>query len=236
MRAIGIVVLLTGCVVYDETVHVHLRDPHAVTVSVATPSGERELAGSAAEIPPTAPPYLEDGRVGASVIRDSDGITALCPWCEWSGERPVVTSDGEVDLVGTPSHIRRIGDVTRMTFQYVAPLHCHHHGGLCDRPAFELEVDTPHDNVARIEFERRVARDHGELIGAKLGVGWGLLFVTMGLAGIGYFDVAGEAKGSSAKWAVLGVGGAFITIGGSFTWIGVKTLRAQDSLTSVTPP
>jgi hypothetical protein len=242
MYRAALVGLFAGCIAYDETVHVRVRDPAAVTVAVDTPAGERTLVGvgsggaDESPVPGTAPPYLENARDGASLERRGTDVVAVCTWCEWPRERTVIAGAGAIELAGTPRMVRRIGDRTRMTYRYVAMLPCHRHRGLCDRPAFELQLDTPHDNVAEIDFQRRVARDHGELTGAKIAVGWGLAFVASGLAMIGYYDLAGGTSASPAKWAAFGAGSSFAIVGGLFTWLGVGTLRARDTVTAVEPP
>ena len=234
MRAV--LLLLAGCVAYDESVHVKLRDPAHVQVSVATPDGRMVLDDERIVVPATEPPYLEEAQKGAMVERRGNAIVAMCTWCEWRREQLVVAADGDVWFLGTPERVQRLGDLTRVLVSYIAPLPCHRGGGLCERAAFELAVDTPHDNVEGITFERHVATAHGELFGAKLGIGWGVTFIALGLTMFTAFDIAGVAKGSSAKWAAAGVSTAFVGMGSFFTYIGVKTLRASDSVTQVEPP
>jgi hypothetical protein len=88
----------------------------------------------------------------------------------------------------------------------------------------------------RIRYEKRVTTAHGELTGAKIGLASGILFTVLGLAGIGYYDVAGEAPKHDVKLAALGVGGAFTLVGGMFTILGAATLRAHDSDVPVAVP
>lgn len=234
---VAVLVVLAGCVAYDETVHVQLHDPDAVAVSAQTPAGERMLLAQGShgntEVPAAEPPYLREGtRAGSLVLRGEGPLLATCPTCAWDESRTIVVrtgTGGELEMPGSPDRISRSGDTLRMRYAYVAPVHCHRGGGLCEHELFELLLDTPRDNVERIDYSKRVATAHGELTGAKIGLVTGILFAGLGLAGITYFDIAGEAPNTTAKEAVAGVGGAFILVGGLFAVVGASTLRAQDS-------
>ncbi len=238
------VLALSGCVNYDEALRMQLHDPAAVAVSVRTPAGERVLLAQGApgntEVPQASPPYLREGvREGSLVMRSDAQLIATCPTCAYDESRTIVArtgEGGELEMPGTLERVSRNGDTLRMRYAYVAPVHCHRGGGLCEHELFELMLETPRANVERIDYSKRVAKAHGELTGAKIALGTGLAFVAMGLAGITYFDIAGEAHGASAKAATGGVFGAFVLVGGFFAVVGASTLRASDSDEQVAVP
>jgi hypothetical protein len=227
--------VLGGCVAYDETVHVRLRDPSAVAISAGQPLLGEHADGSA-ELPATMPPYLEEAQQGATVTRAEGATWAHCSWCGYDQDRFVVDRAGRIDLVGTPSTITGAGGRVRMRYAYVAPLPCRRSGGLCERPAFELVLDTPRANVLAIDFDRRVETAHGERIGAKIGLVTGILTAALGASLITYYDLAGGTNSHTAKLAVLGVGGGFLAVGGFFTIVSTTMLRAHDSDTPIAVP
>lgn len=231
-----VVMLATGCVAYDETLHVHVRDPAQVAVAVETPAGPRTLveagASARADVPPAAPPYHEDARGGAWVSREGSALVAHCDWCAYDDVRRVIRYGGEIDLPGGPGMLRRDGDLLHMRYDYIAPLPCRRHHGLCERPAFTLELELPRSNVDSIDYERKVSRDHGELIGAKIAMGFGSVFAAakLGLVAWGIAD-----SGGKARVALVSLGGAFTLGGGGFFAQGLSTLLADDSITPVRP-
>jgi hypothetical protein len=58
----------------------------------------------------------------------------------------------------------------------------------------------------------------------------------LGASLITYYDLAGGTDVRGGMHAALGVGGAFMAVGGLFTYIGASTLRANDSDTPVDVP
>jgi len=215
LRSVALVALITGCVAYDETVHVHVRDPRQVTV-VTTGEGERPDPGAQLEYTPLG------------------GVIAHCAWCEYDSERRVVSTAGAIDLVGDPGVLARVGDHLEMRFDYVAPLPCTRHHGLCERPAFALALDTPEANVTGVDFERKVSISHGEMIGAKLGVAAGVVSTALGLVLGGY--VLASSSSTSAREMGLGVASGFVVVGGTFLVAGLSTLTASDSDRPIQPP
>jgi hypothetical protein len=214
VRSWLVVLSLAGCAAYDETVHVHLRDVAAVSVHEG-------------EVSVTEPPYYEHAQAGASVERTSSGaVFAHCAWCEWDTLHTVIMSSGDIDLPGSTSVLSGAGDRLRMRYDYIAPLPCHRHRGLCERPAFQIPLETALANVESINYQRTVSTAHGELTGAKLGLGAGILCASLGTAMIAV-DVAGETP--RARAAVAASGGGFLAIGTFFVYIAVATLRARDS-------
>jgi hypothetical protein len=175
-------------------------------------------------------------REGSVVSRSEGAVTASCPTCAWDETRTLVGPAGEIDMPGAPDRVTRRGDTLRMDFAYVAPVHCRRGGGLCEHELYDVMLDMPRDNVTSIDYEKRVAKAHGELIGAKIGLVTGILFAGMGLAGLSYFDIAGEAPGTTSKEAAGGVSAAFVLVGGMFAIIGAATLRANDSDQPVAVP
>jgi hypothetical protein len=205
VRAV-LLVVFAGCVNYDETVHVHVRDPAQVTV-------------------------LEPTEHGVTLSREERTVTAHCAWCEYDDQRFVVTPWASVDLVGDADTIERVGSDVHMRYAYVAPLPCYRRSGLCERPAFSIDVTTPRSNITAIDFERRVSRAHGEMIGAKAGIVAGVFANLVGGALLTY-DI-GWVR--SRRGLIGGIAAGFLTIGTMFTVTGVRTLAANDSVTALPP-
>ena len=242
--AIVAALLITGgCVNYVETVHVRVRDPAAVAVSIAVSDDrnrrETLIAATAepgsAEIPPVSPPYLEAAQPGASVMRyDQAALAALCIWCTWPAARPLVAANGTIALTGSPSHVlSRTGDQVHLRFDYEASLPCHRGHGDCVRPAFVLSLDTPRANLLDLHLERRVSTEYGELTGAKLGLVAGVFATALGYT---MFGLALDPHLGGTHWDLAGGGILGSAVGGVFLGTSIATLLAHDTDWAIPPP
>jgi hypothetical protein len=192
---LALLVLVAGCVNYDEMVHVHVLAPEQVTV-------------------------LQPTQQGITLSQDGGVVTAHCAWCEFDREHFVVTPWSSVDLIGDTGNVERVGSDLHMRYAYLAPLPCNRHAGLCERPAFTIDVTTPRANIRAIDFERHVSRAHGELTGAKVGLVAGLLAGIVGATMMTY-DLGWA---SHDRVMIGGIAGGFLAIGTFFTLTGARTL------------
>jgi hypothetical protein len=210
MRALALLLGFCSCVAYDETVHVHVRDPALVEVISQTPI---------------------EGSNDASVTREGATLVATCPSCDGMQTRTVLDELHQIALTGDLSTLGRHGDVMRLRYDYLALFPCHRSRGNCERTGFSVTLETPRANIVDI-YDQKVARTvYGEKIGAKIGTTVGIIASLIGLAliGDGIFD------STTTRDTKLGVGGMFLSVGGLFTVLGLATLTAVDSNSAITP-
>jgi hypothetical protein len=225
---------------FDQTTLVRVRDPAAVAVAIETPRGRAWLlapggTAKAAEVPPTMPPFYELVKY-VRVDRDPEGwIVATCPRCGVPPEPTVITPFGWITLAGTPpGTIAWREDTVSMRWTKDALFRCRAtpSPAMCPRPGFSLLLSTPANNVIEVRHQKRVARAHGEDIGASAVVAFGSVFILAGLAIAIGFSVDQERVSVPAT----GLGALFVGGGAFFFGTGVRGLLARDEETVIAPP
>jgi hypothetical protein len=209
MRAAILIACLCSCVAYDETVHVHVRDPGLVEVLGTQPR--------------------EESLPSESIERRGDELVAVCPSCVGRHEQLVVDHHRTLDLPGDPSHVNRDGETVHLDYDYQALFPCHRGHGDCERPAFTVNLATPRSNIVEIRDEKHVMKSHGELTGAKIGAAIGIAASLFGLG------LASYAAFSLHSGIGVGVGAMFVGVGGTFATLGFSTLAARDSNDAIAP-
>ena len=175
------------CGAVREVCCVTLRDPSRVTVAFEGRHGDETLlrpgiAVESAPIPARDPPYDVTPHAGSTVERhDSGGVAVRCPDCTDPQYRSMMGPDGYIELRGSPGHTldwRPSGLAMRFDFAEMVPCR---RGHLCERPNLSLLLETPADNVVSIHHQRRVARAHNEMSGARIDILVGVALAVVGL-------------------------------------------------------
>ena len=219
MRAITLVWLgwLTGCVLYDDTTRVRIRDPAAVIATVH----------------PDAPRYA-DAWIGRD---DPVALDVWCPSCV-TVKRKTPLANNELVLDGTPAELlTRDGDRVRLRFDFFDKYGHYDGNGRCHpRPCLHhvlaVDFETPSSNVETIRYEHLVSPRNNvpsiaglipplafAIAGAML-VSWGV-----------YLDERGE-RGTGVP---IGSGAAMIVVGGTLTGLDLHAMRAVDAITMIPP-
>ena len=225
-----VAVALAGCVIRRDITHVVLRDPMHVGVAGILPIGSDR-----GEIPATKPPYLDTPEVGSWVERDAKdasdplepavppSIVAWCPKCINTRrlvviDKPALDLDGAADLLhfdGNELHIRWIFNET------------HHHRRFSYRvPRIALDLVTPRDNVASIDYESHVQRNDDAGLEIS-GMAWMGVWAAGGgaLMGVGIHEHETFITTTGAIMVALGVTALALMI---------REYRAQDEHHAIT--
>lgn len=210
----ALVLLLSGCVLRDDTVTITLKDP--ARVSVHAPGAEILADGSArGDIPATA--FVREPSTDAWITRDDARLDAWCNACrEW--KRRTILDSPVLVLAGTPDQLVRVSDGqlhARYVFEDAGARGRH---GWMLAPRFALDLVTPLANVVSVRGESRISDRNGgppaeqrrSEIGAMI---FGGVYATGGLAlaGFGEQRDASTAVAVGALMAIVGtviVGGA----------------------------
>lgn len=203
-----ILVLLwcAGCVLYDDTTRVKVRDPAAVVATI----------------------HPDEPRYGDSwIARDDPGaLDVWCPSCAWIKRRTPIAHN-ELALDGKPDELLKVdGAGIHMRFDFNDRFGCGRRRS-CVRRALEVDLDTPRSNIETIRYEHRISSRNGESSARSL-IGFGVGYAVAGalLAGFGVHV---------HERVVFGVGLAMITIGGGAAGFGLHLARAMDTITPISP-
>jgi hypothetical protein len=224
---------LCGCLVnFDETTYVKIRQPSEVSVGVQTPRGGEWLlpaggpAGTA-ELPSSNPPLTEGDKFATVQRRLSGEVSLDCPSCDGAQHAQVVGDHQPIALRGDLERtLKWDAESGRLSMRYshVAIFDClRHRGHNCPREALSLSLSTPEANIVEIRHRKLVETAHHERVGAWIGAITGTLLLSGGIAMSG-----GYAFGDGHPPALLGVGSAFVAVGGLFAVAGVMGILAKD--------
>lgn len=207
MRHVLVLLLLSSCVLRDDTVTITLRDPARVSVHAA---GTEILAEGSArgDVPEQA--FVRDPSTDAWVVRDGTTIEAWCNACRRWKRRTILESPVLV-LDGTPAELVHVADNqlhARYVFEDAGARGRH---GWILAPRFELDLVTPMDNVVSVTGESLISDRSGGppnqaapfQIGAMI---FGSAYATGGLA----LAAFGEEKHATAAVAA---GALMVTVG-----------------------
>jgi hypothetical protein len=208
-------VWLTGCVLYDDTTRVRIRDPAAV---IAT-------------IHPDAPRYAD-----AWIGRDNRvAIDVWCPSCMTIKHKTPLTNS-EFVLDGTPAEVLGLdGDRIRLRFD-LFDKYGHYDGyGRCrSRPCVHhvltVDFETPRSNVETIRYEHLVSPRNG---GASTsGLVTSIAFAVAGamLVSLGAYLEERHEPGAGLS---IGSGVGMMMFGGAFTGLELHERRAIDMSTTI---
>jgi hypothetical protein len=227
-----VAVALAGCVIRRDITHVVLRDPMHVAVAGILPIGSDR-----GEIPATKPPYLDTPDVGSWVERDppdaSDplepptlaSIVAWCPKCVGT-RRLVLVDKPALDLEGTASELLRFeGDDLHIRWMFDV-----HHGRR--RHSYTthhllLDLVTPRDNVASIDYESHVQRNPDDAPLEISGMAW------MGVWAAGGGALMGVGIHEHDSF-ITTTGAIMVTLGVTVLALMIREYRAQDEHHAIT--
>ena len=210
LRAVTLAWLVCGCVIYDNSTHLVVRDPNAVTATIRPYEHEYDRS------------WIE---------RSADG--AIDVWCaECSPDkRKTYTKGREITVTGTPAeHLHIDGDQVTLHVDYQDLYVCGprrgRHTRVCWKPALAVDLVTPRSNVESIRYDHLFssanAGDHGAAMIATASVwsAFGVLLIALGI-----HDREGE---------VIGIGIGMLPIGIALGGYGIYNARAHDTVTNIT--
>ena len=208
-RLVVLVIFAAGCVVYDDSTHVVVRDPTAVTAAIQPD-------------PEHAHSWVERSTGGA--------IDVWCADCR-AIEHKLFTVDHELVVPGKPSdRVRLDGDRLAVDFTYDDRYTCGPPAGkrrrapTCLEPAIAIELVTPRTNVESIRAEHRVSPSNGHHGAAQMfgfAAVWTAIAVTLGAFGVHDHDDL-----------LIGAGLGALALGGISATVGVDYATAHDTITT----
>jgi hypothetical protein len=231
---------LVGCDVH-HAITVKVRDPRAVALEIETRRGRETIlppGGERIEVPFPSGARAETAFVaeGRSVARlDAGAIEVRCPRCNEYPEMLAVEADGTIVMKDVATDAIRWGqDGLRVRFVHwrIAFVHWRtargEHSSRARRPAFDVDLVTPADNVLEITDYRTGSRS-----GAWALVDFGVFALALGaaLAGVGL----GVRSLSDARGPLVGVGLGFGTLGGLAFGSGIYELHVADTTERLYP-
>ena len=210
MDRVLVLMCLAGCIIYEDTTHVIVRDVAAVDTTIR--------------------PY--EPRYERSWIECAAGMIDIwCGDCLATKRKPLVTEGHELIIDGTRAQLQLDGDRIALHFdlddRYVCGPRRGRGTGYCTRPALAIQLATPRGNVDAIRYEHRVSSANGTDSGVDMivfGSVWTVAGALLGLLGAHVHE-----------GGVIGSGLAMMAIGGTGIGFGVHFANAHDTITTTTP-
>jgi len=210
--------LLSSCVLRDDTVTITLRDPARVSVHAA---GAEILAEGSARGDVPAAAFVREPSTDAWVVRDGAALEAWCNACRGWKRRAILESSVLV-LDGTPDQLVHTTDgQLHVRYVFEDDGTRGRHGWLL-APRFALDLVTPADNVVSVRGESLISDRNGGPpsetrpfeIGAMI---FGGAYATGGLA-LAAFGEEKDANGAVAAGAFMVAAGTAILLGAIYEY------------------
>jgi hypothetical protein len=211
--------VLSGCVLRDDTVTITLRDPARVSVQAA---GTEILAEGSARGDVPAAAFVREPSDDAWVVRDGSALEAWCNACRRWKRRTIVDAPVLV-LDGTPDALVRISD-GQLHARYVFEDGVRGRRGWYPEPRFALDLVTPMNNVIDIHAQSLVSDRNGGTPAARRpfeisAMVFGGAYATGGLA----LAAFGEERNTTG---VVAAGGFMIVTGAAILAFSLHQYRA----------
>jgi hypothetical protein len=224
---------LVGCDIH-HAITVKVRDPRAVSLEIETRRGRETILPPGSEpievpLPSDALAEVASVTEGRSVARlDAGAIEVRCPRCNEYPEMLAVDADGSITMKDAATDAIDWGrDGLRVRFVHFR-IGRGRRGARARRPAFEVTLVTPANNVVEITDHRTGSRTN-----AWPRVGLGVFDLAIGavLAGVGL----GVSGLSGSRGAFVGVGVAWGALGGIALGSGIYELAVADTTVLLYP-
>jgi hypothetical protein len=220
---------LAGCVIRNDITHVVLRDVSKIAIDAAGTT-IMPIGSASGEVPafaylaaPLYGSYVERYVAGSSdpALPEPPGaIAAWCPLCA-GVQRRVVVDVPTLELAGTPDSVLRVeGDTVHIPWIFDERLRGHRQWHSVPRIA--LDVVTPRDNIASIDYERHVDKRGATGLIGPAG------FMLLGGAAFGYGVYEHQT-------AVAVAGGALLALGVALAVTVLRENYAHDKHEAIVP-
>jgi hypothetical protein len=224
---------LMGCDVH-HAITVKVRDPRAVAVEIETRRGRETIlppGGERIEVPLPSDALAEVVSVaeGRSVARvDAGAIEVRCPHCNEYPEMLAVEPDGSIPLKDAATDAIGWGrDGLRVRFVHFR-IGRGRRGGRARRPAFEVTLVTPANNVVEITDHRTGSPNN---VWPRVGLGVFAVAIGAVVTGVGL----GVPGLSGSRGVFVGVGAAWGALGGLVAGSGIYELAVTDTTVLLYP-